>query len=249
VIKRAAVIFVWLVLGHAVIGGLYWTLLVVPESNVTMLGTSLVLVIGIVWSLGFVEGTALLSWQAADRMRRNLAPAARRAWLIVLPLIVFALVWWMTGLVSGWLDRHWSEIDAWILLKTGWTRAAILRSAFEHVIAFVRVGVGASLALALFAGLLRRGLRGLLSASWLQLAFSWRVLVVVAAALVVGVLLPSHLAYWRWQPKSLSATWFEPAFAAAKLSLMFLLSNLAWAAVVRTVARESLAVEAPPPTS
>ena len=235
--KQAAAILAWLVIGHAVLGALYWALLLVPESNVFMLATSLLLVIGIVWWFGLVEGVGLLAWQTDGGVRTRLAPAARRAWLVVFPLVVFGLVWWMTGLVSGWLDRYWSEIDAWILLETGWTQSAILRSTFEHVIAFVRYGLGASLALTLLAGLLRAGVAGLASPSWLRRAFSWRTLVVIAAALVVGVLLPSHLAYWQWQPKGLSATWFEPAFAVAKLSLIFLIANLAWAAVVRTIAR------------
>jgi len=236
-IRRTTALVSWLVLGHAALGGLYWTLLLVPESNVWMLAASLLLVLGIAWLLGLVEGVSLLAWRLSGSIRQSLAPAARRAWLVVFPLLVFALVWWLTGLMSGWVDRNWSEMDAWILLKTGWTRAVILRSALDHVIAFVRLGVGASLALSLFAGLLSNGARGLLSMSWLRRAFRWRTLMVVAAALVVGVLLPSHLAYWRWLPTGSSATWFEPAFAAAKLSLMFLLANVAWAAVARTVAR------------
>lgn len=239
-IRRTIALLGWLVFGHAALAGLYWVLLNVPESNVWMLATSLLLAAGMTWALGLVEGVALLAWRPSGSIRQSLAPAARRAWLVVCPLLVAALVWWTTGLVWGWLDRHWTEIDAWILLKTGWTRAAVLRRAADHVLAFVRVGVGASLALALFSRLLRDGMRGLLSASWLRLACSWRLLIVVAAGLVVGVLVPSHLAYWRWLPKGMSATWFEPAFAAAKLSLMFLLGNVAWAAVTRTVSRESL---------
>ena len=237
-IKRTGVILAWLVVGHAVLGGLYWALLLVPESNVFMLTTSLLLVLGMGWWLGLVEGVGLLAWQAGGGLRASLAPAAKRAWLVAFPLVVFAIVWWITGLASGWLDRYWSEVDAWILLKSGWTKAAMLRSACDHALAFVRYGIGASLALALFVGLLRTGVGGLASASWLRRACSWRQLVVIAAALVVGVLLPSHVAYWRWQPKSLSATWFEPAFAAVKLSLMFLVANLAWAFVLRAVARD-----------
>jgi hypothetical protein len=239
VIKRTAAILAWLVVGHAVLGGLYWALLLVPESNVLMLSTSLLVVLCMVWWLGLVEGVGLLAWQADGGLRASLTPAARRAWLVVFPLVVFALVWWITGLASGWLDRHWSEIDAWILLKTGWTNTAVLMSGCKHLIAFVRYGFGASLALALFVGLLRTGLGGLASVSWVRRAFAWRQLVIIAAALVVGVLLPAHLAYWRWQPKSVSATWFEPAFAVTKLSLMFLVANLAWAAVLRAISREA----------
>ncbi len=237
-IKRTAVILAWLVVGHALLGGLYWTLLLVPESNVFMLTTSLLLVLGMVWWLGFVEGVGLLAWQPDGGLRTSLAPAARRAWLVVFPLVVFGLVWWITGLASEWLDRYWSEIDAWILLKTGWTKAVFVRSACEHLIAFVRLGLGASFALTLLVSLIRMGAAGLASLSWLRRSFAWRQLVIIAAALVVGVLLPSHLAYWRWQPKGITATWFEPTFAAAKLSLMFLLANVAWAAVLRAVAHE-----------
>ena len=240
-IKRASAILAWLVVGHAVLGALYWALLLVPESNVFMLATSLLLVLGMVWWLGLVEGVGLLAWRADDGLRASVAPAAKRVWLVVFPLVVFGVVWWMTGLASGSLDRNWSEIDAWILVKTGWTRFPILRSACEHVMAFVRYGLGASLALTLFVDLLRSGVGGLRSPSWLRRAFSWRQLLVIAAALVVGVLLPSHLAYWRWQPAGATATWFEAVFAATKLSLLYLLANASWAATLRTVVRGSTA--------
>jgi hypothetical protein len=113
----------------------------------------------------------------------------------------------------------------------------MLRTVCDHVIAFVRLGLGTSIALTLYADLIGAGLRAMVTPAWLGRAFGWRQLAVIAGALVVGVLLPSHLAYWRWQPKGVTATWFEPAFAAVKLSLLFLVANLAWAVVLRAVAR------------
>jgi hypothetical protein len=238
VIKRGVTILGWLVIGHAATFGLYWALLQVPESNVLMLGTSLLLVLGMMWWFGLVQAVGLLAWKTGSGLRASLGPASRRAWLVIIPLVLFAFVWWMTGLASGWLDRHWSEIDAWILLKTGWTKAAVVRAGCEHVIAFVRLGIGTSLALTLYASLLRTGLGAISSMAWMRRAFSLRQLVVIAAALAVGVLLPSHLAYWRWQPASVTAAWYEPTFAILKLAVMFLLANLAWTAVVRMAARE-----------
>jgi hypothetical protein len=240
VIKRTAAMLAWLVAGHAVLGGLYWALLLVPESNVFMLTTSLLLVVGMVWWCGLVEGVGLLASQADDSLRAHVRPAAGRAALVVAPLIVFAFVWWTTGMASDWLARHSTEIDAWILLKTGWTRSIVLWPAGEYVIAYVRYGLGASLALTLFVDLLRTGLGGAASSSWLRRSFAWRQLVVLTVAWVIGLLVLSPVAYWRWQPKGFAAEWFEPAFAATKLSLMFVVANLAWTAVLRTVAREQL---------
>ena len=60
-IKRGMAIAVWLIVGHAILGALYWLLLQIPESNVFMLVVSLLIVIiMLVWA-GAV--------QAANRLR------------------------------------------------------------------------------------------------------------------------------------------------------------------------------------
>ena len=235
-IKRTAAVFGWLVAGHLVLGGLYWALLQVPEANVLMLATSLLIVLGMLWWLGVVEGAGLTAWDEGLG-RTGIGRAARRAWLVIVPLVVFGLVWMLTANFYSWLARYGSQIDAWIILKTGWTKTAALFAAIRVLIGIVRWVIGLSLALALFSAALRDGLRGLMSVAWLRRAFGWRQVIVVLAALAVGFWLPWK--YVNWRPEGLTlGTWMEPAFASAKLAVMFLWANVAWTVVLRAVGHE-----------
>jgi hypothetical protein len=127
------------------------------------------------------------------------------------------------------------QIDAWIIAKLGWTKTAGLHTSMAWMIAFVRYGIGTSLAVALLASLSSQGLRGATS-SWLRRGLAWKPLLIIAAVLFAGVWLPWQAAYWR--PASLPPTWVQPAFAAAKLGVLFLVGNLAWAVVLRTASRQ-----------
>jgi hypothetical protein len=149
---------------------------------------------------------------------------------------VFGCLWWLTGTVQDWLTRHVGQIDAWIIAKLGWTKTAALHSSLAWAIAFVRYGVGTSMAVALLASVARRGLRGVTS-PWLRRALAWRPLLIIAAVLFVGVWLPWQAVYWR--PASLPPTWVQPAFAAVKLFVLYVVGNLAWAVVLRTASRQS----------
>lgn len=245
--KRAAAVVAWLATGHLVLGAFYWALLQVPESNVFMLTSSLLLVVTMVLWTGFIEGTALLAWSAMSAVRPPLTTALRRAWLVVVPLALVALVWWLTGLADSWFVGHAGEIDAWLLVKTGWTHTSGLHGTITWLLVFLKYGVGASAALALFAALVRKGLAGLASLAWLRQAFGWRQLAGIAISLFAGVALPWRLAYWR--PASLSATWVEPAFAGVKLFAMFIVMNVAWSLVLWIVARQASTGRPPPAVS
>jgi len=53
--KRWFTITAWLLAGHAILGGLYWLLLQVPESNAFMLAASVLVVMGGLAWFGYVE--------------------------------------------------------------------------------------------------------------------------------------------------------------------------------------------------
>ena len=233
---RTRAIVAWLVAGHLLVGGLYWLLIQVPESNAWMLASSAAIVFATLLLGGIIESTAILAWTSSEPMSAALTTALRRAWLVVLPLAVIGCVWWLTGAADNWLARHAGQIDAWIIAKTGWTRTAALHTSLAWVVAFIRYGIGTSLAVGLLASLAKRGLRGATS-SWLRRALAWRPLLIIAAVLFVGVWLPWQAVYWR--PASLPPTWVQPAFAAVKLGVLYLVGNLAWAVVLRTAARQS----------
>jgi len=233
---RTGAIVAWLVAGHLLVGGLYWLLLQVPESNAWMLASSLFIVLAALVMTGVVEETAILASASNEPMGMALQTALRRAWLVVLPLAVFGCVWWLTGTAQDWLTRHAGEIDAWIIAKIGWTKTSGLHTSLAWVIAFVRYGIGTSMALALLASVARQGLRGVTS-PWSRRGLAWKPLAIIAMVLFVGVWLPWQAVYWR--PASLPPTWVQPAFAAVKLGVIYLVGNLAWAVVLRTASRRS----------
>jgi len=236
VTTRTRAIVAWLVAGHLLVGGLYWLLIQVPESNAWMLVASLVIALAALVMTGVIEVTAILAWTASEPMGVALKTALLRAWLGVLPLAVFGCVWWLTGAADDWLARHAGQIDAWIIAKTGWTKTAALHTSLVWVSAFVRYGIGTSLAVALLAALARQGPRGATS-SWLRRGLAWKPLVIITAVLFVGVWLPWQAVSWR--PASLPPTWVQPAFATVKLGVLYLVGNLAWAVVLRTAARQT----------
>ena len=235
-IRRVAAVAGWLVAGHALLGMLYWLLLQIPESNVWMLASSLLVLLALVWLAGVVEMTALLAFAVDGPMRDALSPALRRAWLIVLPCALFAATWWLTGAAASWHGRYAGQVDAAIIARTGWTGTAWLHEAADWLIAAVRWVIGVSLAAAFAAALAIGGLRGL-HPRWAVRGLRWRPLAVTAAAAAIGVWLPLQAAYWR--PAFLAPNWMEPAFAAVKLAVLFVITQLAWTAVLRTAARMS----------
>jgi hypothetical protein len=232
---RSIAIVCWLLIGHAVLGGLYWLLLQVPESNALMLAASALLVLALVYGFGVVQIMPLRAAGASEPMGRALAVAAGRAWLVVVPLAVFALIWFVTGLAEGWAAGHAGEIDAWFIARLGWTKIGWLHTGIHIVLTFVQFGIGVSLAVSMLAAIAASGVKGLVSGGWLGGGLRWRYVLAVVAALIVGFALPSHALYWR--PASLPVTWAQPAFAAVKLFLLFVVANAAWAFILLKASR------------
>jgi hypothetical protein len=226
----------WLFAGHALLGLLYWLLLQIPESNVWMLASSVLVLLAAVWLAGAIEMTALLAFAIDGPMRAALSPAVRRAWLIVLPCALFAAIWWLTGAAASWHGRYAGQLDAAIIARTGWTRTTWLHGAADWLIAAVRWVLGVSLAAAFAAALAIGGLRGL-HPRWAVRGLRWGPIAVTATAAAIGIWLPLQAAYWR--PAFLPPTCAEPAFATVKLTILFAIVQLAWAAVLRTAARMS----------
>jgi hypothetical protein len=237
VTRRFLSTVVWLAAGHGLVGLLFWVFLQVPESNVLMLATSLLLVVAMIFLLGYVDAFAIARAQLEATVLPAVGRSARRAPWVVAPLAVIALIWWLTAIAGDWLVGHAGEIDAWIIARTGWTRTAALHIALGWLVAFVRYGIGLSLAVSLFAASVVHGARAVARAAWLRPAFGWRQLAITAVCVLVGVWLPWQAVYWR--PTFLPPTWIEPAFAAAKLTVLFLVFNTAWTVILWTAAREA----------
>lgn len=234
-IRRFSALTAWLTAGHALVFGLFWLLLQVPESNVLMLLASALLVLAMAAAVAVTEGVGLAWWQPESGWRgaiRHALPALAAA----LPaLVVFALVWVATARgATAWTARQ-GEIDAWLMLHLGWTRTAALHGAIAWLVAFVRYAVGLSLSLTILWVAQRDGLKALARPAWLRRAVSPLRLVLVALCLYAGLWLPWLAASWR--ARWVAPNWQEPLFVAVKLGVLFLVANVAWAAILGLVAR------------
>jgi hypothetical protein len=232
--RRLLSITAWLAFGHALLLGLFWSLLQVPESNTAMLVVSVVVAAAIVAAAGWVEAVALGLWVAGTSWRESL----RRARIAPVPAVValtsFGVIWLLTAhLRAAWFG-HTGEIDAWLMQRLGWTRTAGLHSVAGWVIGFIRFVVGGLIALTILAWALAGGMRALARPGrWLGAAPAPRPLVVGGLLFHGLVWLPWRAAFWR--PAWLAPNWQEAAFAAVKLGLLYAIANLGWATILRLV--------------
>lgn len=231
---RLFAITAWLAAGHALMLGLFWSLLQVPESNVAMLVVSALVAIALVAAFGWVEGAALAAWSPERGWRALARRAAAAPLAAVVAVALFGLLWWLTGRGAARWTAHRGEIDAWLMLHLGWTRTAGIHGTFRALVWFIRWGVGASLALAIVAWTIERGPRALTQVGgWLAAALTPRRLVLVVAVLYGLVWLPWKAAFWR--PAWIAPDWQEAAFVAIKLGVLYLVANLGAATILYLV--------------
>ena len=233
---RFAVVVGWLAGAYALIFGLFWLLLRVPESNALMLAASSLLAVVIVAASGCVETVALLALRGEPLGGRLLRRGIGGVLPFVAALAVFAAIWWVSGRFDGWWAGARGEIDAWLIARFGWTGTGWLHAAVGWFGIFVRWVLGLSLALALFAALVRNDPReaaapaapraGAFARRWARAAFSPRALAALAVLIAVFVWLPWQAVYWR--PSWLAPPLGEVVFVAAKLGILYLLATIGW---------------------
>jgi hypothetical protein len=227
-------IVAWLACGHAVLGGLFWTLLQVPESTVFTVALSVLLAVMLLVATGWVEVAAQLSWTESEAPARRIRRAAAAVPAFLVSLALFALVFWLTARAGQWLIVHRGEIDAWLIAGPGIVKSSPIHAALGWVLWFVRYGLGLSVALTLLGQLTVAGVCSIAQPAWLCAALRPRRLALVALSIFVFVWLPWQAVYWR--PGFLPPTWFEPAFVAVKLLVFYLVANLGWALALKVTA-------------
>ena len=219
----------WLAGGHAVLAGLYWLLLAIPESNVAMLAASALTVVVAVVVFGWVEAVGLLAWQPEAPPRELLRRGLGKAPGVWLGAALFVAAWFLVAYAQTRWDGYSGEIDAWLMAQFGWSDAGARHTAFRWLLAFVRflvLSLAVSLAWAIAAG----GFRALRHARWVRDAVSIRRLLTLAGILIVFFWLPTRAVNWRlaW----LAPNWQETTFVVLKLGSLYLLANLGWTLVL-----------------
>jgi hypothetical protein len=219
----------WLAAGHAMLAGLYWLLLAIPESNVPMLAASALTVVMAVLLFGWIEAVGLLAWQREAHPRELLRRGIGTAPGVWLGVALFVAAWVLAAYAGAHWDSYRGEIDAWLMAQFGWTNAGWLHTAFRWLLAFVQF-LGLSVAVALASAFAAGGFGALRHARWLRDAVSLRRLLTLAGILVVFFWLPLRTVAWR--PAWLAPNWQETTFVVLKLGILYLLANVGCALIL-----------------
>ena len=227
--RRLLAIAGWLAAGHAVLAGLYWLLLAIPESNVAMLAASALSVVAMALLFGWVEALGLLAWQVDPHPRELPRRAVGKVPGVWLGAALFVVAWFLVAHAGALWDSRRGEIDAWLMAQFGWTNTGWLHTAFRWLLTFVRF-LGLSLAVALASAVAAGGLGALRHSRWVLDAVSLRRLLTLAGILVVFFWLPLQAVNWR--PAWLAANWQETTFVSLKLAVLYVLANVGCALIL-----------------
>ena len=231
---------IWVLIGCAINGGLYWVFLNTPESTVWTLGASAVLAVIITMLDGFTitGATSILSnGLSSSGLRR-----AVRAIPSVIPAsIIVLLTWWLTLRAETWMTMREGQVSAWFIARFGWADVTWLFRGVHYVALWFRWVVSFMLALSLMSGFVTSGARALAQGAWLRRALHPRALLLASLYFIVLIALP-----WKyvvpWRPAGLPPTSVEFAFIAAKLSLAAILFAFAVVMMIREASGQT-----PPP--
>lgn len=226
--------------GFAMTLGLFWALLNVPESSVPALALSAGLAVCIAVAAGLTTGSA-----AALVVGAPWREAARRA-VRALPgflagLVIFAVLWWITGSADhGWRE-HRGEVDAIVVRHFGTARTSVIHEGVFLTIWLVRWVVGLAVVTGLVAACAIGGTRA--AARGLRAAVQ---IVPLMATAIVALVVGKGL--WRlvdWRPKAIPPNWLEPVFVAIKLSVLYVLA-IALAVIVLAAFQRAISSHALP---
>ncbi|MEO8678595.1 MAG: hypothetical protein ABI665_06095 [Vicinamibacterales bacterium] len=226
----------WILVGGALAGGVYWGFLNTPESSVGSLVLSAVLVLLALAVAGVTLNGAIGAWSGQPALavgRRALAHAAG----IIPALVIVLLIWWIAGYATGRVGLYSGEISAWFIARFGREDISVLFTTISWLTSWLRWVVAPLLALSLMASIGAAGWASAWRATWLRAALSPGRLVLSTLWFSALVAAPwVYLAPWR--PRGLPATSVEIAFIAAKLLVTAVLMAMGLALMIREVARK-----------
>jgi hypothetical protein len=218
---RFALATLWVLVGSALAGGVYWAFLITPESTVWALMASALLALVALLIAGVTAGGAI-AILSHGFSTRTFGRALRGSAGIIPAAVLVWIVWWMAGHAETWVAMRSGQISAWFIARFGWDDVSWLFTGMRYTTAWCRwVGAGL-LALSLIAGFVAIGWSTLTRFVWLTRALHPRALFLSTCWFVLLIALPwIYLVPWR--PKALPASSIEFAFIVAKLALSAIL--------------------------
>ena len=239
-IRRTLAISSILAAGSVIAGALYWLFLSTPESNVLMLLASLLLVLALVMVMAVTMNAAVLRARGAS-IRTAVATGSRGTGWCLLAMLPSLVAWWAISKGDDWIARHQGEINAWFIAQLDWADITGLLQTELWVSRWLRWAVLPVVGVSLLATLLTHETP---RSRWVQRAWHWRTLLVATLVFVLLFALPWQLTSWR--PR-LPPTWVEPAAAALRLALVFLLGLVGAAVmIIASVGTASAGRSSPP---
>jgi hypothetical protein len=237
-LRRLVVVVCWLFFGHLALGGLYWLLLLVPESNVLALSTSFLLVVMLLIGACIVDVTGLL-WLRPDwRWRQALMRSLRVLPAFMVATIVLLAIFWIVAAMELRYEARTGELDAWLIAKFNWTRTAWLHRVITYTFDALRYVLGVSLAVSLVAFAAVEGFAAIFRLRWLRRALSPGQLAIVLLAGAGLFWLPWNYVYWR--PAAIPPNTAELLFNGTKLVIVGVLMNLGIALLLWAPQRKPL---------
>lgn len=228
---RLATITLWILVGAALTGAVYWSFLITPESTIWSLTASALLLLAAGFLLALTVSGALLGWQhgvSSDlfRVAAMGVPASIPAALIA------GVIWWLAGAATDRITINSGPINAWFIAAFGWDDVSWLFTGIAWLAMWLKWVVAPMLALALMAAILAGGLRAVVGAAWIKRALA--PVPLATATLLFAALVAAPWIYLApWRPGALPATSVELAFVVGKLAVTALLMAVGVALIIR----------------
>ncbi|MDP2320606.1 MAG: hypothetical protein Q8O42_14860 [Acidobacteriota bacterium] len=228
---KLVAITLWILVGAALTGGVYWSFLITPESTIWSLAASALLLLAAGFLLALTVSGALLGWQHGVTSSLFRAAAAGIPASVPAGLIA-GLIWWAVGAATDHVTIYSGPINAWFIAAFGWDDVSWLFTGIGWLAMWLKWVVAPMLALALMAAILAGGWRAMAGAAWIKRALA--PLPLATATLLIAVLVAAPWIYLApWRPGGLPPSSTELMFVIAKLSVTAVLMAMGVALIIR----------------
>jgi hypothetical protein len=235
---RLALATIWILIGLAITGALYWAFLITPVSTAFALGATALLAIGVLALAGLIVNGAIEILSGGFSMAGVRRACASIGSVVPAGLIIL-LLWWLTSRTEAFVTESSGQISAWFIARFGWDDMSWLFTSIRYAAAWVRWVLGSMLAVSLMAGVLALGWRAVVQSAWITRALQPRGLLIATLGFAILIVLPwVYLVPWR--PENLPATTIEMVFIVSKLSIAAVLSAIGLALVAREASPSGL---------
>ena len=171
VTMKLAITSLWLLVGAALTGAVYWTFLITPESTVGSLALSALLFVVACFLLAVTLSGAMLAWSPGVSSFM-LRAAVTSAPAIVPAAFVFAAIWWLVGSVTDQVTIYSGQINAWFIATFGWDDVSLLFRGINWIAVWLKWVVASMLAFSLMSAVITSGWRALAGVAWIKHALS-----------------------------------------------------------------------------